>query len=309
MAIACLDDPSTGTRWGAELRRLRPDLDYRIWPDIGDPRDVSVALLWDQINLLPSLPCLRAAVVTGAGVDHVFRSETPVPEGVTLIRLADPSITSQMIEWVTLAVLTHTRRWDDYRDLQRQGRYEELETRVPAETTVGVLGLGELGRAVAVTLAAIGYGVQGWSRGARTVDGLVCRHGPDGLDTLLRDADIVICLLPLTPETEGLIDAGFLARMKPGAHLINAARGGHVVEADILAALGTGRLAGATLDVQRDEPMAPGHPFWTHPKVSITPHIATITHPRFCAAQVIETYRRVEAGLPLHNVIDRTRRY
>ena len=158
-------------------------------------------------------------------------------------------------------------------------------------------------------LAAMGYRVCGWSRRARAMEGVSCFSGPGGLAAMAGGCDILVCLLPLTAETADILNGRLFDAMKPGAWLINAARGGHLVEADLLAGLDDGRLAGATLDVQRDEPMGADHPFWDHPKVVVTPHIASITSPEHSAAQVADNYARLRSGRALRHVVDVERRY
>jgi len=309
MAILCIESEELAIRWQGALLRENSDLDIRLWPETGQRGDIDMVLLWDEIDYLADLPNLKAAVILGAGVDHLFGSDVPIPKHLQVVRLIDPSITSQMIEYVTIAVLTWTRHWDTYRDLQRARRYEELPAAVPADVTIGILGLGMLGAAVARSLASIGYRVCGWSRTAREVDGITCLNGTAGLPSLLEQSDIVVCLLPLTMDTERILNAQMFAGMKQGAYLINAARGGHLIEEDLIAAIDSGRLAGATLDVQRNEPMAPDDPLWDHPKIRITPHIATITSPEYSAPEVVENYRRLMAGEQLHNIIDVDRQY
>ncbi len=309
MAILVIEDADIAARWRQALLGEMPDLDIRIWPQAGRADDIEMALLWDDFGPLAALPRLKAVVVLGAGVDHLFGGDGAIPEGVQAVRLIDPSIAAQVVEYVVMAVTARLRRWDDYRAMQRARRYDELPVPVPAETTVGVLGLGEIGGRAARLLAAIGYGVCGWSRWPRGIDGVACFSGPEGLDAMAGRCDVVVCLLPLTAETADILDGRLFEAMKPGAWLINAARGGHLVEADLLAALAAGRLAGATLDVQRDEPMAAGHPFWDHPKIVVTPHIASITSPEHSAAQVAENYLRLRDGRALRNLVDMGRGY
>ncbi len=309
MAILCIEDDEIADRWRDALRRENAELDVRSWPEIGRAEDIDMVLLWDEFGCLGDLPNLKAAVILGAGVDHLFAPTVAIPEHLKIIRLIDPSITGQMIEYVTLCVVTWTRDWDDYRQFQRERRYEELPARVPADVTIGVLGLGRLGGAVAQTLAGIGYRVGGWSSSPRDLEGIECFSGEDGLTRLFQQSDIIVCLLPLTAETEGILNADLFNSAKEGAYLINAARGGHLVEEDLIIAVDSGRLSGATLDVQREEPMAPEHPFWDHPKIKITPHIATITSPEYAAPDVAENYRRLKVGEPLLNVIDVERQY
>lgn len=309
MTILCIESEATARRWRAALETAIPGLDVRAWPEAGRREDIEMVLLWDELDVLVSLPNLKAAVILGAGVDHLFRPGVVFPRHIQVARLVDPSITSQMIEFVTLAVLARTRHWDRYRDQQQAKKYEEIPAAVPADVTIGILGLGVLGEAVARTLAGIGYRVSGWSRSQRQIGGIRCLSGNDGLTPLANESDILVCLLPLTADTQDMLNKNLFARMKKGAYLINAARGGHLVEEDLLAAIEANQLSGAMLDVQRTEPMPDDHPFWHHPAIRITPHIATLTSPEFCAAQVAENYRRLKAGRPLANAIDPARQY
>jgi len=309
MTILCIESEATARRWRTALETAIPGLDVRAWPEAGRREDIEMVLLWDELDVLASLPNLKAAVILGAGVDHLFRPGVVFPRHIQVVRLVDPSITSQMIEFVTLAVLARTRHWDRYRDQQQAKKYEEIPTAVPADVTIGILGLGVLGEAVARTLAGIGYRVSGWSRSQRQIGGIRCLSGNDGLTALVNESDILVCLLPLTADTHDMLNKNLFARMKRGAYLINAARGGHLVEEDLLAAIEADQLSGAMLDVQRTEPMPADHPFWHHPAIRITPHIATLTSPEFCAAQVAENYRRLIAGRPLANAIDPARQY
>ena len=309
MSILVIEEAAEAEEWARHLRGALPDTAVRVWPEVPDPESVEMAVVWDNLDALAGLPRLRAVVVLGAGVDHLLSRAEAMPAGVPCVRIVDDSIRAQMVEWVLLALVTHLRRWDDYRDLQCRGRYEELPVPVPQEVVVGILGFGLLGRATAEVLRDIGYRVRGWSASPKQAAGIECFAGQSGLGAFLESCDVVVCMLPLTAHTEGLLGRDTFARMKRGAYLINAARGGHVVEADLVAAIDEGRLSGATLDVQREEPMPAGHPFWSHPRIRITPHVATYTLARFCAAQVAENYRRLQRGESLRNRVDLARQY
>ena len=309
MSILVIEEAAEAEEWARHLRAELPDVEIRVWPEVPDPEAVEMAVVWDDLDALAGLPALRAVVVLGAGVDHLLGRLDAMPEGVACLRIVDDSVRAQMVEWVLLALVTHTRRWDDYRDQQRAGSYEELPVPVPPDLVVGILGFGVLGRATGELLRDTGYRVRGWSRSAKRAEGIECFAGDDELGTFLSACDVVVCMLPLTARTEGLLRRDTFATMKRGAYLINVARGGHVVEADLVAAIDEGRLSGATLDVQREEPMPAGHPFWSHPRIRITPHVATYTLARFCAAQVADNYRRLQRGEPLHNRVDLGRQY
>ena len=311
MALLYMSDGTNGGEWRELMCGLIPDLDFRIHPDIGDPADIEMTLIWRyKLNELKSFPNLKLIASLGAGVDHlVGEDRRHLPEGVPIARLVDPSMTTQMTEWCLMAILNHNRRWDAYRKLQAERRYEEIAVRQPGDVTVGVLGLGELGGDCARVLAAVGYRVKGWSRSPKDLDGVACSHGADSLAGFLGDCDIVVCLLPLTPDTTGILNARTFAQMKPVAHIVNAARGGHIVEADLIAAIDAGHIDGATLDVQQAEPMPDDHPFWYHPRIVIFPHVAAITIAESCAPQVAENYRRMKDGRPFLNLVDLDRGY
>ncbi len=304
--ISQSDDPALWTRM---LQAAIPELEVRVWPEVGEAADVDVALVWKPPRgALREFPNLRLIASLGMGVDHIF-ADPELPAGVPVARLVDEDITVQMAEYVALGALYFLRRLDEYEDLQRQRSWRRLAPTTASACPVGILGLGVIGTRAAALLRAIGFPVAGWSRTEKRLEGVACFHGEDGLDPFLARSNLLVCLLPLTPGTEGLIDAGLLARLPRGACLINCARGGHVVEADLLAALHSGQLHGALLDVFRDEPLPADHPFWTHPRVRLTPHIAGVTRPEAAAAQVVENIRRVRAGEPVLNRVDPARGY
>jgi len=311
MAMLYMSDGTNGEEWRALMCGLIPGLDFRIHPEIGDPAEIEMTLIWRyKLHELKSFPNLKLIASLGAGVDHLVGEDRHyLPEGVPIVRLVDPSMTNQMTEWCLMAILNHLRRWDAYRDLQRERRYEEIPVRQPAEVTIGVLGLGELGGDLAQALLRIGYRVKGWSRSAKSIEGIACHHGDDGLEAFLGDCDVVVCLLPLTPQTDGILNATTLGQMKPGAFVVNGARGRHIVDQDLIAAIDRGHIAGATVDVQRTEPMPDDHPFWYHPRITTFPHVAAITIAKSCAPQIAENYRRMKDGRPLLNLVDLDRGY
>jgi glyoxylate/hydroxypyruvate reductase A len=216
----------------------------------------------------------------------------------------DRMLTEQMGEWVLLNVLRFHRQDLAYRT-QQQGRiWHELPAPVTAETPVGFLGIGELGTHAAGLLRRLGFPVLGWSRRPKQVEGVETFHGAAGLEAMAARARMLVCLLPLTPETRGIVDARLLGLLPRGAFLINGARGGHVVDADLLAALETGQVAAAALDVFSPEPLPEDHPYWAHPRVVMTPHAASITIPESAAPQVVENLRRARTGQALLNLVD-----
>jgi glyoxylate/hydroxypyruvate reductase A len=236
-------------------------------------------------------------------------ADPTLPDGVPLVRLVDRLLTNRMTEFVTLAVLRHHRRALEYGALQAEGRWQPLTPPDTERTTVGILGLGEMGRASAAMLRSFGFQVVGWSRTAKRLPGVTAHHGTAGLEAVLRASRILVSLLPLTPETTGLLNARTLALLPRGASLVCAGRGAHLVDEALLAALDSGHIAGATLDVFNDEPLPPEHPYWSHPRVVVTPHVASETNPRSAAGVVADSIRRFEAGEPVANVVDRARGY
>ncbi|MCP4328661.1 MAG: glyoxylate/hydroxypyruvate reductase A [Alphaproteobacteria bacterium] len=297
-------DIDRGQWWRDELGRHVPDLDLRVWPEIGDKDDIDYALVWrPEIGLLRSLPKLKAILSLGAGVDHIFR-DPDLPPGVPIARIVDPNLTARMTEYVLLYVLRYHRQVPTYEAFQADRIWRMLDQPAAGERPVGIMGLGELGADAGRQLADLGFDVAGWSRTKKDIAGIESFHGADGLETFLARTEILICLLPLTAATEGILGASLFAGLPDGAYLINAARGRHLVEEDLIPALDSGRLAGATLDVFREEPIPADHPFWRHPRITITPHVASISDPRSVAGLVADNIRRVEAGDQPLNLVD-----
>lgn len=309
MAILFRSTPAATARWRALLGALLPEHEIRYWPETGDPAAIEYALVWQpEPGLLAALPNLKLIVGLGAGVDHLLR-DPALPRGVPIVRLVDPYMTDAMSEYVVLQVLRLHRQDLDYAAQQRAGVWEEREQKNAAERPVGILGFGTLGQDAGRKLRALGFDVAGWSRGARAIAGFRTFAGPAGLDALLARSEILVCLLPLTAETAGILNAGTFARLPRGAGLVNAGRGGHLVEDDLIPALDSGQLSGAALDVFREEPLPADHPFWRHPRIVVTPHVAAETHPPTAAAIIRDAIRCCEAGLPVANVVDLARGY
>lgn len=296
--------------WKRRLEALDPSIEVRLWPDPGSLDGIEAALVWKPpAGLLATLPRLRLVLSLGMGVDHVF-ADPALPKGVPVVRLVDPDLVNRMSEYCALAVLRYHRNADAYDAFQRARQWKALPNEpAGASRGVGILGLGEIGRDLAAKLAPFGFRLAGWSRTPKLVPGVESYHGAEGFKPFLARSEIAVCLLPLTPETEGILNAAAFAALPKGAIVVNAARGGHVVDADLLAALDGGHVAAAQLDVFRQEPLPPEHPFWAHPKVRITPHNAGLTNPETAAAQIVENLRRLRAGERLLNVVDPARGY
>jgi len=305
MAILLSTKANAMQDWKRALLALDPSLDIRLFPDAGAPEDIEAAVCWTAHDMaeLRRYPNLKLIVSMGAGVDHLLRPPGP-PPGIPLAQLVDRLLTSAMSEWVLLNVLRFHRQDQAYRAQQAARVWDELPAPATEATRIGILGVGALGSDAAAKLGALGFPVMGWSRREKTLPGVQGFHGAAGLDAMLAQSDFLVCLLPLTPDTRGIINARTLELLPRGAFVLNAARGGHVVDDALLAALASGQVAGAALDVFEPEPLPAAHPFWAHPKVVMTPHAASITIPESVAPQVVENIRRARAGAPLMNLVD-----
>ena len=304
MALLFLSPDDPADAWRTELQARIPDLEVRIWPEIGDPADIDIALVWrPPQGELARYPNLRAILSLGAGI-----ADPDLPD-VPIARMVDPSLTRTMAEYVLLAVLRHHREFDRFERAQRAREWAYAFPPQTADRRVGIMGLGELGSAAARALVAQGFQVLGWSRSPRALDGVVSYAGRSELHNFLHRTDILVSLLPLTADTIGILDAATFAELPHGACVINVARGQHLVEQDLVQALDSGHLAGATLDVFREEPLPPGSPLWANPKVLVTPHVASYSVPATAADGVTANIRRVQAGEPLLHQVDRARGY
>lgn len=297
------------------MRRQGPDIDIRVWPDeMGNIEDITYAVAWlPPPHVLESLPNLKMIFSLGAGVDAILNDPT-LPEGVPIARVAEPDLTMRMTEYVVMQVLMHHRQQRRFEENQRNRIWDCFPTHSASALAVGIMGLGVLGSDAAQKLASLGFKVAGWSRSRKTISGIECFAGSDEFDSFLKRTDILVCLLPHTPETTGLINGEVIAKLSRkgpfGAPiLINAGRGKQQVESDILAALDSGALYAATLDVFETEPLPQDSPFWSHPKVTLTPHAAADSDPDTITAYVLHQIRRHQTGLPVENIIDRKRGY
>ena len=286
--------------WRRALQAELPDLDVRVHPDIGDPADIRYALVWQPpAGFFAAFGRIQLVVNLGAGVDALIRRDDLPP--VPIARLCDPGMVSLMVSYVLFAAIRYARDIPIFEQAQRRREWRYVHPRALSAITVGVLGLGELGAPAAKALAEAGFAVRGWARSEKSVPGVACVAGLGALDGFLAGCEIVVVMLPLTPETRGLIGAREIALLPAGAKLINVSRGAVVDEAAMIDGLTSGRLGGATLDVFALEPLPRDHVLWGMDTVLITPHLASITVPEAAARDVAESIRRVRAGRgPLH---------
>ncbi len=303
-------DPAEWDAWRPALRQALDDagVNAELTDHAPDPTVVDYIVYAPAAGHLDFTPFrrLKAVLSLWAGVETVQDNPTLT---VPLARMVDPGLTAGMVEWVTGHVLRHHLGLDRH-ILGQDGiwRGDEFPP-LAAERPVGILGLGELGGAVARALAGLGFPVRGWSRSPKALPGISCHHGEAGLAAVLESAQILVLLLPLTPATGNILDARRLALLPEGAVVINPGRGALIDDTALLEALDSGQVGHATLDVFRKEPLPPDHPFWAHPKVTVTPHVASATRPATAARSVAENIRRAEAGQPLLHLVDRAQGY
>jgi glyoxylate/hydroxypyruvate reductase A len=309
MALLIKSDFNRDDVWRDAFRTVSPDLECRSWAAPGDVAEIDYAFVWKpEKGALRRFPNLKCIFSIGAGVDHLL-TDSGLPEGVPVVRMVEPELTRGMAEYVALHVLRYHRGLPELQQAQRARHWHELITPTAPQRRVGLMGFGVLGQASAAALGAFGFDLACWTRTAKDFPGGESFHGDAGLRPFLARAEILVCLLPLTPETAGILNRNLFAALPRGAYLINAARGGHQNEDDILAALDSGQLAGATLDVFQTEPLPKDHAFWSHPRVTITAHIASVTQPPSAAAEVVANIRRIEAGESPINTVNRAAGY
>ncbi len=289
-----------------KLQQQLPGIRIEIWPEITEPSAVTFAVLWRQPpGCLLQMPNLTALQSFGAGVDNILTDPT-LPD-LPLARIVDPMLTQSMLNYLQGVVQHYQLRLDEFSAQQRKQIWKARSPRKLQH--ICVLGLGELGQATACHFAGLGFSVSGWSASQKALPGVQCFAGETAFAAAVSNADLVICLLPLTAQTENLLNQQRLALFKPGVILVNVARGAIVDDLALLQNLDSGHISAACLDVFRTEPLPPEHPFWQHPSILLTPHISAVTNADTAVAQIAENYRRSLAGLPLHNLVCQQRGY
>lgn len=281
----------------------------RVWPEAGDLSDIDYLVVWGDFDIdYGQMSGLKAIFSLGAGIDHMG-DLARIPAHIAIVRFIDPLLTEEMTGYVVLNVLRFHRRDGFYRQGQAKESWEFVSPPPAADVRIGIAGAGELGAAAARALAGLGYGVAVWSCSTKEIDGVTAYAGQEHLPDFLAGTDILVGLLPLTDETRGLWCQETFAMLPRGSFVINAGRGGSLVEADLLAALGSGHIAGAALDVFEHEPLPPGHPFWDHADVYITPHAASLSNPQAVQDYVTRNIARIEKGDVPEGLVDRMKRY
>ncbi len=308
--VLCIPDPQDGAeQWIEAFSHSLPDAKLHLWKEGTPGMDADYAVVRKpSASFFATHPRLKAVFNLGAGVDSLLKLGT-LPPALPLVKLDDAGMARQMIDYVGWAVLRHFRQFDRYEEQRRRHCWQPLEAPRHADFPIGIMGLGVLGRVVGRELVRLGFEVHGWSRHRKTMEGIVSHASDAELPGFLARTRILVCMLPLTHATDGILNRDTLGRLIPGSYLINVARGAHLVEEDLLALLDSGHVAGATLDVFRQEPLPPEHPFWREPKITLTPHVSAVVLRNETIAQVSEKLLALARGEAISGMIDRSLEY
>ena len=304
ITLCCTGTPAEP--WLQGLQAAMPQADLSVWQPGAPVADYAVVWAPPQ-QFMDEQQGIRALFNIGAGVDGLLQRR--LPPGALVVRLDDAGMAVQMAEYVCHAVIRHFREFDQYEAGMRAGQWAYRKPRLRQDLPVGVMGLGVLGERVAKALAQFEFPINGWSRSPKAIDGIRTFSGQDGFNDFLAASRVLVNLLPLTPDTQNILNRDTLSRLQPGGYLINVARGAHLVEDDLLALLDSGHLAGATLDVFRTEPLPAGHPFWTHPRIVATPHTSARTLRDESIAQIAGKIGALQRGEAIAGVVDPGRGY
>ncbi len=308
MTILYKSDPVRGEKWRHIFASDAPDIAYRMWPEEIDPAAVKYLAAWAPgAEIFAELPQLEVLFSIGAGIDQFDQSV--IPPHVSIVRMIEPGIAEGMVEYATFATLALHRHMIDYREAQRARHWQAIPLVAAADRRIGVMGLGQLGMKVIERLQTFGFPISAWSRSSHDVPGVTTFHGEAGLKPFFSGVDVLICLVPLTTETRGILCRATFEQLPQGAGIINVGRGGHLVEHDLLYMLDNGHLSGAVLDVFEPEPLPAEHPFWSHPRIMMTPHIASMTRADSGARAIIANIRRHRDGVPMEGLVNRDRGY
>lgn len=306
MSLAIISPGKNPNAWIKVIQELSPDLKIQVYPDISDPEEVEIAFVWQHpTGILSNFPNLKLISSMGAGVDHIVRDQSISPE-IPIVRIVDDKLTWSMTNYVVMAVLNYHRQTARYKSDQKQKIWDMSSPEL--DVTIGVMGVGALGFDVIEKLRMMDFSVVGFGFSEKkNLDFLY--YSKNQLEQFLKSVNVLVCLLPLTKETENILNLDFFAKCNPGTYLINVARGKHLVDKELITAFEKGYLSGAMLDVYREEPLPTDHPFWEEDRITMTPHIASVTNPQAAAPQLIENIDRIHSNLALLNLVDRTKGY
>jgi len=303
MALLIICNDRDLSPWTAALKNTEPDLDLRVYPEEGNLEDIEFVLCWKHPRgILKRYPNLKVISSLGAGVDHLL-SDPDLPLSIPIVRIVDPELAHAMSEFVIGLIFNHLRSFTQYHENQKQKIWKVNNFQIAPNVQVGIMGMGVLGQDLAIKLAAIGFNVVGWAQSPKKIKNVKVYKGLDEFDEFLSETNILVCLLPLTEKTKNILNKDTFSKVQDQAFIINVARGNHLVDEDLIEMIDNDKLSGASLDVFRNEPLPENHPFWSHPKINITPHIASLTNPISVAPQIIENYKRAMADQPLLNLV------
>ncbi|MEP2239959.1 MAG: glyoxylate/hydroxypyruvate reductase A [Maribacter sp.] len=309
MAIVVIRQDSKIELWKNALQNADKTIKVYSYLEDHPKEDITMAVIWKHpkgsLSGYPNLKCIASA---GAGVDYIFEDDTR-PKNIPITRIVDPYLAGDMSEHVLAVILAHLKNLNAYKLDQVANVWEPKDYLRIKDVTVGILGLGELGALTASDLSSCKFNVQGWSRSKKSIAGVQTFSGAEEQKEFLKSTDILVCLLPLTPATEGILNKELLSQLPKNAYVINVARGGHMVDDDLIALLDSHHLSGACLDVYHSEPLPKSHPFWNHNKVHMTPHYASVSDTSSVIPQIVENYKRLATGEKLQNLVDSDKGY
>lgn len=309
MAIVVIRQDDRIDLWKNALQNADTAVNVYSYLEEHPKEEISMAVIWKHpkgsLADYPNLKCIASA---GAGVDYIFEDETR-PKNIPITRIVDPYLASDMSEHVLAVILAHLKNLNQYKLDQVSHVWQPKQYMRIKDVTIGILGLGELGALTASDLSSYNFNVQGWSRSKKDIEGVQTFAGVAEQKEFLNATDILVCLLPLTPATEGILNNELLSQLPKNAFVINVARGGHMVDDDLIALLDSGHLSGACLDVYHTEPLSKSHPFWNHKKVHMTPHYASVSDTSSVIPQIIENYKRLSSGEKMQNLVDSDKGY
>ena len=308
MSILIIRDRNSEV-WKAAIEKKNPAVEVEVYPEVKSKEAIEYALVWNHPpGVFKQFPNIKVIASMGAGVDHILR-DPELPENAKITRVVDKQLTEDMADFVLTLVLNHLRNINLHQENEQNREWKPEAYQRIADVKVGILGMRELGSTAGKKLSDNGFTVRGWAQSRKEIKNIKIYAGQEELDAFLAESDILVCLLPLTPETENILNSTLFKKLPNNAFIINVARGKHLVEEDLLVAIDKGHLSGAALDVFREEPLPAEHLFWAHPKVQVTPHVASVTNPSSVVFQVLENYKRMKNGEDLENVVNKEKGY
>jgi glyoxylate/hydroxypyruvate reductase A len=309
MAIVIIRQDNKIDSWKKALKAKAPDISIYSYLEEHPKEEITLACVWKQpVGSLKQYPNLKCIASLGAGVDFIFKDQS-VPQNIPITRVVDPVLASDMSEFVLALILSFFKNLNNYRTDQMKKVWYPQEYMRISDVTVGIMGMGALGEKLTEDLIKNRFKVIGWATSPKNIPGVEVYTGDKEKNTFLSRSNILVCLLPLTRETTGILNNKLFKELPKQSYVINVARGGHLVDEDLLEYINNGHLAGAGLDVFHEEPLAVEHPFWTHPKIHITPHVASVSDIESVIPQLLENYRKLKEGLPLNNTVNREKGY